>query len=118
MGPLAAASIPAHATAAGYVGLSKNSFEGRWPSPCEPPRHVAAFAACADSYWREAAGAPGDAGPEDNCVNHDALASLTLGRSHGAESSMAALDADSILCVASFLRLADVLNLCAASREW
>ena len=61
----------------------------------------------------------GDAGPpEDNCVNHDALASLTLGRSHGAESSMAALDADSILCVASFLRLADVLNLCAASREW
>ena len=53
-----------NATAAGYVGLSKNSFEGRWPSPCEPPRHVAAFAACADSYWREAAGAPGDAGPE------------------------------------------------------
>ena len=62
----------------------------------------------------------GDAGPEDNCVNHDALASLTLGgrSTHGAESSMAALDADSILCVASFLRLADVLNLCAASREW
>ena len=40
----------------------------------------------------------GDAGPpEDNCVNHDALASLTLGRSHGAESSMAALDAEKYL---------------------
>ena len=43
-------------TTAGYVGLSKNSFEGAWPSPCEPRGHVAAFAACARAYWGEVAG--------------------------------------------------------------
>ena len=38
----------------GYVGLSKNAFEGQWPSPCEPQRMRTAFASCEHQYWQEA----------------------------------------------------------------
>jgi len=44
----------------GYVGLSKNSFEGRWPAPCETKRNLAAFGACHRDYWSELS----EGGPE------------------------------------------------------
>ena len=34
-----------------YVALSKNSFEGDFPAPCESQRNLPAFRACADTYW-------------------------------------------------------------------
>ena len=43
----------------GYIGLSKNSFEGSWPAPCESKRHITAFKACHQQYWEElSAGGP------------------------------------------------------------
>ena len=47
-------------TSRGFVALSKNAFEGQWPTPCEPARTRAAFGACQAHYWREAS----DGGPE------------------------------------------------------
>lgn len=41
-------------TDAGFVGLSKNSFEGPWPHPCERFGERPAFMACHKQYWREA----------------------------------------------------------------
>ena len=40
----------------GFVALSKNSFEGRWPAPCEPKDQSKALRMCADHYWQAAAG--------------------------------------------------------------
>ncbi len=37
----------------GFVGLSKNSFEGHWPAPCESGRQLPAFLACHELYWSE-----------------------------------------------------------------
>lgn len=34
-----------------FVALSKNSFEGAWPSPCEPPDTAKALKSCARHYW-------------------------------------------------------------------
>lgn len=36
----------------GYMALSKNSFEGAWPAPCEPRDQSKALHACAGHYWR------------------------------------------------------------------
>lgn len=38
----------------GFVALSKNSFEGFWPAPCEPPEQAKALRTCANEYWRTA----------------------------------------------------------------
>ena len=47
----------------GFVALSKNSFEGRWPAPCEPKDQSKALRMCADQYWRAASGSlPGAGG--------------------------------------------------------
>ena len=40
-------------TTSGFVSLSKNSFEGRWPAPCESARQIPAFLACHQLYWSE-----------------------------------------------------------------
>jgi len=45
-----------------YVGLSKNSFEGRWPAPCETRRNRVAFDACHRRYWSELAASGPEAG--------------------------------------------------------
>ena len=36
----------------GFVALSKNSFEGIWPAPCEPPDQAKALTTCASHYWQ------------------------------------------------------------------
>ena len=38
----------------GYMALSKNSFEGLWPAPCESRDQTKALNACAGHYWRMA----------------------------------------------------------------
>ncbi|KAL3895579.1 MAG: hypothetical protein SGPRY_013479, partial [Prymnesium sp.] len=40
-------------SSAGFVALSKNTFEGVWPAPCEPASILPAFASCSDAYWWE-----------------------------------------------------------------
>ena len=42
-------------TSGGFFALSKNSFEGRWPTPCEPADQARALGSCAEHYWRMAA---------------------------------------------------------------
>lgn len=49
-------------TSAGFIGLSKNAFEGPWPTPCEPARTRTAFAACQARYWRVASNDGPEAG--------------------------------------------------------
>ena len=35
------------------MALSKNSFEGAWPAPCELPSQAQALKSCASFFWKE-----------------------------------------------------------------
>ena len=47
--PLTLAAL--HNFTGGFMALSKNSFEGNWPVPCEDADQSKALRACADEYW-------------------------------------------------------------------
>jgi hypothetical protein len=36
----------------GFVSLSRHSFEGQWPAPCEAAGKQATFRRCSDAIWR------------------------------------------------------------------
>ena len=49
--PLSLMLTALHNFTGGFMALSKNSFEGRWPVPCEDADQSKALIACADEYW-------------------------------------------------------------------